>query len=160
MERAFRLTSKKKSELREVASSASSLDIFQKKHLLTLVAVSIVMGGLYAEYGVCIFINQKIGIDNIFLNGTLLGVVEVFGYVLIYFFANRVGRRQINIYSNLYKLVCSLTLVVMDSIHNEMYHGLKKAVWFQVTETSNLPDPGSARHLQIYIDALRSNLII
>jgi hypothetical protein len=94
------------------------------------------MGGLYAEYGICIFINQKIGIDNIFLNGSLLGIVEVCGYVLIFFFANRVGRRQINIHSNIYKLAGSVALVVMDSIHNEMYHGVKKAMWFQVTETS------------------------
>lgn len=125
-------------------------DIFRKQHLMTLVGVSVVMGGLYAEYGICMFINQKIGIDNIYLNGSLLGIVEVIGYILIFLFANKLGRKQINIYSNLYILVASLALVIMDSFHNELYHGVKKALWFQITETGNSRLKCDRRHQSVH----------
>lgn len=137
IEKVFKIKSKVKNKQNLSESTANFTDIFKREHFFTLVGVSLVMGGLYAEYGICIFINQKIGIDNIFLNGSLLGLVEVFGYILIFYFANKLGRRQINIHSNIFKLAGSLVLVVMDSIHNEMYHGIKKALWFQITETSN-----------------------
>jgi Na+/melibiose symporter-like transporter len=123
------------SKLEENKSASNFSDVFKKDNFLTLLSVSIVMGGLYAEYGICFFISQKLGIDNIYLNGTLLGVVEVIGYILIYLFANKLGRKQINIYSNLIIMINSLILVIMDSIHNEIYHGVKKAVWFKIIET-------------------------
>ena len=119
----------------EDQSTPNFRDMFKKHHLLNLIGVSIVMGALYAEYGICFFINQKLGIDNIYLNGTLLGIVEVIGCILIFIFANKLGRRQINIYSNFFIIISSIVLVFMDSIHNEMYHGIKKALWFKIIET-------------------------
>lgn len=139
LEQAFLLKPNKPVEKKEVNAELNFKDIFRKKNCMNLVGVSVVMGGIYAEYGICIFINQKIGIDNIYLNGTLLGVVEVVGYILIFLFANKLGRKQINIYSNLYILIASLALVIMDLLHNEMSHGIKKALWFQTTETG---EPG------------------
>ena len=93
------------------------------------------MGCLYSVYGISLLINQKLGIDNIYLNGALLSGFEILGYILIYYYANKFGRRQINIYSILFVLIISTVLVLSDFAYQRLTENSPKALWMEIIDT-------------------------
>ena len=128
----------KSSSLENDNSKGDIRDILRNGNFFKLFCCSIIMGTLYAEYGISLMINQKLGIDNIYLNGILLGVFESIGYTLIYFYADKLGRRQINIYSNAFVLMCATSLLLIGNMNSEGVFSKFVGKWINVIETGKL----------------------
>ena len=59
--------------------------------------LSIVLINIYIGYGMTLLVPESMGIDNIYLNGVLLGLSELVGYSTVIIFAHKIPRRKLNI---------------------------------------------------------------
>lgn len=87
-----------------------------RSQLLRQFQICCLVIAIYIAYGTSIMLNKDLGIDNIYLSGSLLCLFELIGYGLGGFYSDRFGRKQINIWVNIIILACSLTIMIMDLI--------------------------------------------
>ena len=102
----------------EKSDHGNFLDIFEKTNFLNLIGSILLMAVLGLASGVTMQINQKMGIKNPYLDGALLGAFETIGYILVFIFCNRIGRRTINVISTGGTLICSLLIITLDLVYN------------------------------------------
>jgi threonine/homoserine efflux transporter RhtA len=79
----------------------------------------------YAVYGICLLINDSLGIDNFPLNGTLLTLFETLGYITMYFTADKFSRKCINLTVNIGFLSGSLVLLALGLIDSSYKDSLE-----------------------------------
>lgn len=91
---------------------------------------------IYSVYGPSLYLNKDLGIDNVYLNGSLLALIGMVGYTLNYMFAHKMGHRGMNIMVNIIVFVCAITLLIMDLINNSMKPYEDRSNVFRVIETS------------------------
>jgi len=98
-----------------------SLQLIAKICLLSVVFVNIYIG-----YGLSLLIPATLGIDNIYLNGILLGVSETFGYMIVTFNAYRIPRKFLNILNSSSTILFSLVLVYLSHFDTQLSVFLKQ----------------------------------
>lgn len=93
---------------------------------------------IYLAYGASILLNKDLGIDNIYLSGSLLCTFEVIGYGLGGFFSDRFGRKTINIWVNIVILSSSLTIMIMDLINDAFLDFNERPEILRIVELSKI----------------------
>ena len=83
------------------------------KLAMRLFLLTVVMGNLYITYGLTLLIPQKLGIDNIYINGVLLGASEMAGYLIITFIAHKTRRKLLNLATVIATIaICTMLMVI------------------------------------------------
>jgi hypothetical protein len=93
------------------------LDLFSKARIIRMVGSALMMAAVYLGYSISQQINQKLGIENSFLAGILIGIAETAGYMVSFLLSNKLGRREINIICSSAYLLFGSILFIMDIIH-------------------------------------------
>ena len=91
---------------------------------------------IYIAYGTSIMLNKDLGIDNIYLSGSLLCLFELIGYGLGGFYSDRFGRKQINIWVNCVILFASLSIMIMDLVSDIFIDFDKRSGVLRILELS------------------------
>ena len=81
-----------------------------------LIYLTVLMGNLYITYGLTLLIPQKLGIDNIYINGILLGASEMFGYLIITFVAHKTKRKKLNLVVAIATIVVAALLMAIKEL--------------------------------------------
>jgi hypothetical protein len=103
--------SKNKEKIRKISQIFEFLNL---KTISTILMLSLLIINLYIGYGISMISVANIGIDNIYLNGMLLGLSEVLGYLIITFKAHRIRRRVLNIGTCAFMILISIILVIVN----------------------------------------------
>jgi OCT family organic cation transporter-like MFS transporter 4/5 len=93
-----------------------------------IVLLSIIFTNIYIGYGLSLLIPATLGIDNIYLNGILLGISETIGYLVITFNAHRTPRKLLNIVNSSSTIILSLTLLYLSHYDTLLSLELKKVL--------------------------------
>lgn len=102
---------------------------FDTKKLLMSIGLIFVIGNNYLSYGMTLLITQKIGIDNIYINGTLFGLSELVAAIITILIAAKVRRRMLNIISCLIIILAAIILLLFRLL------GLNHDAFGRVTES-------------------------
>ena len=103
--------------------------VFTWKWMSTLIFYTIVLANIYLGYGLSLLIPGKLGIDNIYINGILMGGSEMLGYILSCFNAHRIKRKTLNI------LYVVNTFVISGLLLSIQFFDLRVTFWGKVCET-------------------------
>lgn len=104
--------------------------VYKLKVYLRMFAITIVIANLYIVEGILVLIPQEMGIDNIYLNGTLLGISEIFAYLALVFVAYKIKRRFLNVSICLIIILISLISLAIAAM------GARQSVYGKLLETS------------------------
>lgn len=102
---------------------------FTLKTLKKTLCYTIVTANIYLGYGMTLLIPDKMGITNIYLNGVLLGVSEMFAAIISSFIAHKVKRKSLNMFH------CFNTLVVAGLLLSIQFFGFKETNGGKITES-------------------------
>ena len=116
-------------------------ELCQKDVLLKFLRCIFLQIGIYSIYGPSLYLNNDLGIPNIYLNGSLLALIGMCGYTLNFFFASKMGHRSMNIMINLIVLFCCLSLLIMDLISNAYVPYDQRCGAIKIIETGSLSSP-------------------
>ena len=84
------------------------------RYLKLLVVLSINGGAIYLIFDSLTYCVQDLGLDSINLNGTLLGLTQTIGYIIIFPVVHKLKRKlSINVL-NILTLVCSVILFLLS----------------------------------------------
>ena len=105
-------------------------ELCQKDVLVKFLKCILIQIGIYSVYGPSLYLNNDLGISNIYLSGSLLSLLGMAGYLLNFLFVAKMGHRTMNIMINLVVLTCCVILLIMDLISNAYipYQQRSKAV--------------------------------
>lgn len=89
-------------------------DSFNWKMIKRLIFFSGVLGNIYIGNGLTLIIPAKLGLDNIYLNGALLGLAETLGYLIVYPIAHKLKRRKLILFYILSSFVSTTLFLVIE----------------------------------------------
>jgi len=102
---------------------------FTFKTFKKTVCFTIVTANIYIGYGMALMIPDKMGIKNIYLNGCLLGVSEMFAAIISSLIAHRVKRKSLNIFH------CINTIIVSGILLSIHLFGFKEYNYGRIAES-------------------------
>ena len=89
--------------------------IFSKDHRKTILLCLIYYTNNYINQCVGIIMPQKLGLDNIYIMGTLLCIADLLGYLIILPFSHTIKRRYLNACCNIAYIIGGLLLLINES---------------------------------------------
>ena len=110
----------RKSESTSLANTEPQLqktfkqEISDPKVILRLFRIMSLFVATYLVYGIAQFMNKDLGLDNIYLNGCLITIVEMGGYAICLLVIKSWGRRKIILLSNYIIAALVVTLITVD----------------------------------------------
>lgn len=122
----------------EANSVKKYLEFFTKKNLFRYAMICIILLSAECMFGMSQILNKDLGIDNIFLTGSLIVTFQLFGYGICSFISTRIGRRQINFITNLTLISLGLILLTMNIINNSYQKYSERGQVYRIVETGTL----------------------
>ena len=89
---------------------------FDSRKLKLAIGFVIIAANIYLGYGMSLLVTQKIGINNVYVNGCLFGASELLGAIITIMIAAKVQRRLLNIANSLVTIQAALLLLVLRGI--------------------------------------------
>ena len=89
--------------------------IFGPKHLKKILLCLIYYSNNYINQCVGIIMPQKLGLDNIYIMGTLLCISDLLGYLIILPFSHKIQRRYLNAGCNIAYIIGGLLLLLNEA---------------------------------------------
>ncbi len=81
-----------------------------------MIGVIVITGNIYVGYSLSLLIPQKLGLQNIYINGIFLGISEIIGYFIVIPIASIVKRRQLNFWCSFAVVILNLVLLFLEFI--------------------------------------------
>ena len=94
--------------------------------------------GMHSIYSVTLYLNNDLGIQNVYLNGSLLALFGIIGYLLNFVFSRYMGHRAMNIMINVIVLTICLLLLIIDLVSNSYIPYEQRSSAVRILETSSL----------------------
>ena len=91
---------------------------------------------IYIVYGTSSLLNKDLGIPNVYINGSLICLVELLGYFTMFFCCDKIGRKTVNLFCNYTILAATVILLTMDLISNHYSEYSDRSTGVRVVETS------------------------
>lgn len=85
-----------------------------RPQLFKLIGVTCITANIYIGYSLSLLIPQKIGLDNLNLNGAFLGVSEILGYFFVIPFGSVIPRKTLNFACAAIVIILDVILIVFD----------------------------------------------
>lgn len=102
---------------------------FTLKSFRKAIYFMVVTGNIYIGYGLSLLIPDKMGIKNIYLNGSLLGVSEMVAAIVSSLIAHKVKRRSLNMFH------CYNTIVIAGLLFAINFFTFKESNIGRITES-------------------------
>lgn len=102
---------------------------FTMKTFKKTVCFTMVTSNIYIGYGLSLLIPNKMGIKNIYINGSLLGVSEMTAAIVSSFIAHKVKRRSLNVFH------CINTIMIAGLLFGIQLLGLKEYNYGRIAES-------------------------
>ena len=88
------------------------------------------ISNLYFGYGFALLIPQEMGIDNPYLNGVLIGLADICGFTIVYFFIEKYPRKAFHKFHLLVIIFCSAILLIISLLFD------KSQIYVKILESS------------------------
>lgn len=99
--------------------------IKEDRRWLVLIGYVFMISNLYFGYGFAILIPQQMGIDNAYLNGVLIGVADLVGFLVVFAFINRFPRKAFHRFHIWGMIVCAGVLLVIGLMFDKSNEFIK-----------------------------------
>jgi hypothetical protein len=96
-----------------------------KKRWVIFIGYILMISNLYFSYGFTLLIPQEMGIDNPYLNGVLIGLADICGFTIVYFFIDKYSRKAFHKFHLLNMILYSIILFFLQLILSENSQSLK-----------------------------------
>ena len=83
------------------------------------------ISNIYFGYGFALLIPQEMGIDNPYVNGMLIGIADLIGFTIVFFFIEKFSRKSFNLFTVMAIIVCSAFLLLIGFVFNRHSSAVK-----------------------------------
>jgi MFS family permease len=95
---------------------------------LTIFMLNFIFMNIYIGYNMSVLTPASMGIDNIYLNGILLGISEIVGYLMIITIAHKTPRRTLNIFNSASMIGFSFILLYISHFDSLLSESVKRII--------------------------------